>query len=101
MRSKRRGAALATVLLASGVLLVVCISLATMAVLDLNLAGSYATRTQSLLMAQGAINQLVSEVDNVQLATTGSGTDLSNTPRLNLLERFRRPDFEHRAEDFP
>jgi len=105
VRLKKRGTALATVLLASGVLLVVCMALGTMAILDLDVSSSYSMRSQSLLMAEAAVNQLIAEMDRAQEREIeeggGSGLEMSDLPRLDLLARFRDPVFPAGANRFP
>jgi hypothetical protein len=101
MTRLRQGTALITVLLASAVLVVVCFSLATMAVLNLNLAGSFSTRAQSLLMAEAAAQQLMAELDRAQQSDAGNATELTGVKGPDLRARFAQPVFPEGTNRFP
>lgn len=101
-RSPREGTALITVLLASAVLLVICMALASVAILDLNVAGSYSTRSQSLLMAGAAVNQVIAELDRAQQLDDGNALDLNDVKKVDLLARFQQnPVFPDGGANFP
>ncbi|MHB2021696.1 MAG: hypothetical protein ACYCW6_32620, partial [Candidatus Xenobia bacterium] len=92
----RRGAALATVLVVSSVLLLLCLALASLCVLNLNLANTYSSDTQALLLAQAAVAQLVSEEEKHQAALTAGGKAnplTVQTDHFDLTARFDNPVF--------
>src|SRR5437588_2171777 len=99
----RKGTAIITVLLASAVLLVVCLSLASLAMLNLNLAGNYSSKSQSLLIAEAAVSQLIAELDRAQQDDDSSGsTDPSLIKHVDLTARYAlQPVFPVGAERFP
>jgi hypothetical protein len=101
MGRQERGTALVTVLLACSVLLVVCLSLGSLSILNLNLAGGYSIKQQSLLMAEAAVAQLKSELDKAQQADTGNAVEMEGANRPDLLARFQNPVFPEGADRFP
>lgn len=98
--SGRRASALLTVLLVSSLVLVVCLSLATTCVLNLNLASSFSTSSQSLLVAQAAIAQFTREAD--RFYEQGAFSPTRTTVEVpDWKTRFRQPVFPSGAERFP
>lgn len=102
VHSHHRGSALITVLLVSALLIVVCFSLASTAMLNLNLADAYQTQTQAMLIAQAAVHQISSELDDAAATATSGATSGDGDERLDLLARFSgKPVFPTGADRFP
>ncbi len=94
------GAALAGVLLMSALLIVVCFSLATLSVLNLNMSRAASTTAQARALATAAVNQITTELSNMPGAST-AGPLSATRPRVDLVERFKRPVFPSGAEHLP
>jgi len=81
-------------------MLVVCTSLATLCVLNLNLSSNYATTSQSLLLCQAAVAQFIEESDRFYADSYFTSTSSKfRTPDWKT--RFRKPVFPSGAEQFP
>lgn len=87
-------------LLVSTLLLVICLSFATMSVLNLNLSSAYRNSTQCRFLAMAATTQVCSELASFRRQGWRSPLD-AERPSLDLLERYRKPVFAKGAENLP
>lgn len=89
-----------TVLLVSFLILVVCLGLATLCIINLNISSAWSTSNQSFQIAQAAVAQFWQESDRFYQNNLFTSTTVKYT-LPDWKERFRQPVFPTDADRFP